>query len=291
MKTGFISIVGRPNVGKSTLLNTLVGEKIAIVSSKPQTTRNRIIGIYNEPDVQFVFVDTPGLHKPKNKLDDYMLREVNEAQEDIDCAIILTEPKPPKRTELDLIERFNRENVPILLCINKTDKYSPKEIAETISQYAKISEYASVIPISSLTNDNVNIIIDELKKVIEDGGIKYYPDEMITDQTLRHMAEEILREKLLKYLNDEIPHGITTSVIEYKERKDKPLTEIRADIICEKSSHKKIIIGQNGQMLKKVASEARADMEKLIGNQVYLECFVKVREDWRDDESFIKNEF
>ncbi len=289
MKTGFITIIGRPNVGKSTLLNAIIGEKIAIVTDKPQTTRSRIVGIYNEEDLQFIFVDTPGLHTPKNKLGEYMVKEANEAADDVDCAIVVTEPKPPKATELRLIERFNKDGVPMILVINKIDKYSRDEVAKAIAEYAKLSNYAAVIPTSALRNNNVSIIIDELKNIIEDGGELFYPDDIATDQTVRHMAAEIIREKLMRRLSDEIPHGITVDVVSFKEREDKPITDIAVSVICERESHKRIVIGKNGALIKAAASEARKEIEELLDCKVFLECFVKVREGWRDDNNFINN--
>ncbi len=289
MKTGFITIIGRPNVGKSTLLNAIIGEKIAIVTDKPQTTRSRIVGIYNEEDVQFIFVDTPGLHTPKNKLGEYMVKEAYEAADDVDCAIVVTEPKPPKATEVRLIERFNKDGIPMILVVNKTDKYSREEVAKTIAEYAKLSDFASVVPTSALRGSNVSIIIDELKKIIEDGGEKFYPDDIATDQTVRHMAAEIIREKLMRRLSDEIPHGITVDVVSFKEREDKPITDIAVSVICERESHKRIVIGKNGALIKAAASEARKEIEDLLDGKVFLECFVKVREGWRDDNNFINN--
>lgn len=292
MKSGFITITGRPNVGKSTLLNAIIGEKIAIVSDKPQTTRKRIVGIYNEKDVQFVFVDTPGIHTAHNKLGEYMNKEANEAADDIDCAVLVVEPRHPGTTEKKLIEKFNSRKTPILLVINKTDKFSKDEIARTIVEYSELSDYASVIPTSALKNDNISIILDELKKVIQDGGEVFYPTDQATDQTERQLAAELVREKLMQKLSDEVPHGIATEIISFKNRSDKPITEIAVSVICERESHKRIIIGKGGEMIKSAATEARQDIEKMLGRKVFIECFVKVREGWRDDQNFIKdNEF
>ena len=287
MKTGFVSIVGRPNVGKSTLLNAIIGEKVAIVSSKPQTTRNRITGIYNEEDVQIVFVDTPGIHTPKNKLGEYMIREVDRAMEDIDAIIMMVEPKAPKTSELKLLERFKKKDIPVILVINKVDVNNKEYVAKTIGQFAELYEFASIVPASALKKDNVDIVKKELLKLIEDGGEVFYPDDIATDQSARQMVAEIIREKLLRSLSEEVPHGIAVETIKFTEREDKPIIDILADIICEKASHKGIVIGKNGQTLKRVASMAREDMEKLLGKKVYLECFVKVKEGWRDNEKFI----
>lgn len=289
MKTGFISIVGRANVGKSTLLNAIIGEKIAIVSSKPQTTRSKITGIYNGDDVQLVFVDTPGLHMPKNKLGQYMVRQVNDAMDGVDAVLLVVEPRPAGKTELQLIERFEALGVPVILIINKIDKVKKEEIAKTIAAYAQLYDFASIIPISALRKDGVQIILDELLSKIGD-GICYYPDDIATDQSVRQMAAEIVREKILRDMYDEIPHGVAVEVESFGERRTKggePITAISVSIICERAAHKGMIIGRQGQMLKKIAGEARKDIETLVGTKVFLECFVKVKEGWRDDEQLL----
>lgn len=286
MKSGFITIVGRPNVGKSTLLNAIIGEKISIVSSKPQTTRGRITGIYNRNDLQLVFIDTPGLHKPKNKLGEKMIKEINEAANDVDCAILVVEPRSPGKTEKDLIDRFKLTDTPIILVINKTDSVKKDYVAKTIIEYSEITSFAAVVPLSALKKDNIQPLIDEIIGIV-DGDTAFYPDDISTDRTERQLVSEILREKLIRRLSDEVPHGINIEIVSFKERDNKPIIDISANIICEKASHKGIVIGKNGENLKKTASLAREDMEKLLGKKVFLECFVKVKEDWRDDERYI----
>ncbi len=292
MRTGFITIAGRSNVGKSTLLNAIIGEKIAIVSDKPQTTRNKIAGIYNRDDLQIVFVDTPGLHAPKNKLGERMIREAEEAMDGIDGAIVVAEPRSPGKTEKNLISRFQAEDIPIILVLNKADITPKEQIAEAIGQYAALCEFASIVPASALKKDNVDALLDEVEKLIapEDGAV-YYPTDIATDQTVRKMASEFIREKILRALSAEVPHGIAVHILSFRERSDKPITEISAEIVCEKDSHKGIIIGKNGRTLKKIASLARADLESLLDRKVFLECFVKVRTAWRDDERFLENEY
>lgn len=286
MKSGFITIAGRPNVGKSTLLNAIIGEKISIVSAKPQTTRGKITGIYNRDNLQLVFIDTPGVHKPKNKLGEKMIREINEAVSDIDCAVLVVEPRSPGKTEKELTERFKASGTPLILAINKTDTVKKDYVAKAIVEYSELADFAAVVPMSALRKDNVQPLIDEIIKIV-DGDTAFYPDDISTDRTERQLVAEILREKLIRRLSDEVPHGINIEIVSFKEREDKPITEISADIVCEKASHKGIIIGKNGESLKKTASIAREDMEKLLGRKVFLECFVKVREGWRDDERYI----
>lgn len=286
MKSGFITIAGRPNVGKSTLLNAIIGEKISIVSSKPQTTRERIVGIYNRKDLQLVFIDTPGLHKPKNKLGKKMIREIKEATLDVDCAVLVVEPRAPGKTETELIERFKKENIPVILVINKTDITKKDIVAKTISEYSDIFDFTAVVPLSALRKDNVDPLIDEIIKTVS-GDVAFYPDDISTDRTERQLAAEILREKLIRRLSDEIPYGINVEIVSFKERENKPIIDISANIICEKASHKGIIIGKNGETLKTAATLARQEAEKLLGKKVFLECFVKVREDWRNDEKYI----
>ena len=290
MKTGFISIVGRANVGKSTLLNAIIGEKVAIVSSKPQTTRSKIIGIYNDNDIQLVFVDTPGLHVPKNKLGQHMIRQANDAMDGVDAILLVVEPRPAGRTELSLIEKFKTLHVPVILVINKIDKVKKADVAKAIENYAGLYEFASVIPMSALRKDGVQIVLDELLPLIKGDGICYYPNDIATSQTIRQMTSEIVREKILCDMYDEIPHGVAVEIESFGEQRTKSgevITSISVAIVCERAAHKGMIIGKQGQMLKKMAAEARRDLEELIGTKVYLECFVKVKEGWRDNERMI----
>lgn len=286
MKSGFITITGRPNVGKSTLLNAIIGEKISIVSAKPQTTRGKIVGIYNREDLQLVFIDTPGVHKPKNKLGEKMIKDVNEALDGVDCAVLVVEPRSPGKTEKELIARFKNDGVPLILVINKTDTVKKDYVAKAIVEYSELCDFAAVVPLSALRRDNVEPLIDEIVKFAH-GDTAYYPDDVSTDRTERQLVSEFLREKLIRRLDDEVPHGINVEIDSFKEREDKPLVEIMATVVCERASHKGIIIGKNGENIKKAATAAREEMEKLLGKKVYLECFVKVKEGWRDDEKYI----
>ncbi len=286
-KTGFVAIVGRPNVGKSTLLNALLGEKIAIISKKPQTTRNRITGILTRGETQFVFLDTPGMHNPKTKLGDFMVKSVSSAIGDVDAAILVVEAgAKPHAIELGLIEKFKKMDMPALLVINKTDKSDAGKVAETINEYSPLYEFSSVVPISALNNDGVDIVLNETENFMEE-GIWFFPEDAITDQPERQIAAEIIREKILRTLDDEIPHG-TAVVIEAFEESSK-LIKIRAEIFCEKASHKGIIIGKHGASLKTIGSYAREDMEKFFGTKVFLDLWVKVKENWRDSNFNISN--
>ncbi len=290
MKTAYISIVGRANVGKSTLLNSIIGEKISIVSNKPQTTRNRVTGIYNRDGLQLVFVDTPGMHTPQNKLGEHMVKAAKEAMEDVDVAVLVVECKPPRNTEKRIIEKLSASETPIILVINKIDRVKKSDIIKAIEEYSKLGEFASVIPISALKKDGVQIVIDEILPFANEDGIQFYPDDIDTDQTVRQMASEIVREKILRNMHDEIPHGVAVEPLVFKDRENKngeTVTDIVLNIICEKESHKGMLIGKAGSMLKKTATEAREDIEKLLENKVNLQCYVKVKENWRDSEKII----
>lgn len=290
MRTAFISIVGRANVGKSTLLNAIIGDKVSIVSNKPQTTRNKITGIYNKEDLQLVFVDTPGMHTPKNKLGEHMVKAVSEAIEDVDVALLVVECKPPRATEEKLIARLAAHNIPIILVINKIDTIKKAEVIKYIAEYSKLHDFAAVVPISAMRKDGVQIILDEIMPFTNEDGIQYYPEDSYTDQTVRQMASEIVREKVLRNMHDEIPHGVAIEPLVFKDRKNKAgedVTDIIINIICEKESHKGMLIGKAGSMLKKMATEARKDIEELLGNKVNLQCYVKVKENWRDSEKII----
>ncbi|MCI8388546.1 MAG: GTPase Era [Clostridiales bacterium] len=286
-KTGFIAIVGRPNVGKSTLLNALLGEKVAIVSNKPQTTRNRITGILTDEENQFVFLDTPGMLKPKNKLGDYMVKTISSTMGDVDAAILVVDAaKPVSDIEKTLIERLKKQKAPIILAINKTDTVNGAKVAECIIAYSELADFEAVIPMAAIKGEGVKIVTDEAAKLLHDGDW-FFPEDMITDQPERALAAEIIREKLLRTLNDEIPHG-TAVVIEAFEEKP-TLIKIRAEIYCEKDSHKGIIIGKGGAELKKVGTWAREDMEAFFGVQVHLDLWVRVKENWRDNASLLNS--
>ena len=284
-KTGFIAIVGRPNVGKSTLLNSLLGEKVSIVSSKPQTTRNRITGILTEGENQFVFLDTPGMLKPKNKLGDYMVKTISSTMVDVDAAILVVDAaKAPSEVEETILKRLARLGTPVILAINKTDTVNATKVAECIMAYSELADFEAVIPMAASKNEGVPIVIEEAAKLLYEGDW-YFSEDMITDQPERMLAAEIIREKLLRTLNDEIPHG-TAVVIEAWEEKP-TLIKIRAEIFCEKDSHKGIIIGKQGAALKKVGTWAREDMEAFFGVQVHLDLWVKVKENWRDNAGLL----
>lgn len=284
-RTGFIAIVGRPNVGKSTLLNALLGEKISIVSNKPQTTRNRITGILTVGEDQFVFLDTPGMLKPKNKLGDYMVKTITSAIGEVDAAILVVDAaKAVSDVEEGILARFKKQETPVILAINKTDTVNATRVAECIMAYSALYDFEAVIPMSAVKNEGVSIVTDEAAKLLHESGW-FFPEDMLTDQPERLLAAEIIREKLLRTLNDEIPHG-TAVVIEAFEESQK-IIKIRAEIFCEKDSHKGIIIGKGGAALKKVGTWAREDMEAFFGVKVHLDLWVKVKENWRDNASLL----
>lgn len=284
-KTGFIAIVGRANVGKSTLLNAMMGEKISIVSKKPQTTRNRITGILTKGDNQFVFVDTPGMHKPKTSLGTYMVKAINGAVADVDAAILVADASYlPGDIEKKLIEKLNKLELPVILVLNKTDLAEPAKIAEVITAYATLSEYASVIPMSAMKNDGVSIVLDEAEKLLPEGDF-IFDEDALTDQPERQIAAEVIREKILRLCDDEIPHGCAVVIEEFTEGRD--LVKIRAEIYCERESHKRILIGKGGATLKTIGSYAREDLEKFFGVKIYLDLWVRVKENWRDKPSAV----
>ncbi len=284
-KTGFIALVGRPNVGKSTLLNTLLEEKIAAVSRKPQTTRTSITGILTKGSRQYVFLDTPGVHKPRTKLGDMMMKSVGNATTDVCLVLLVVEPLAQIHPiEKELMEKFGKMGVPVVLLINKTDIYTPEDIIRTIDVFSKEYSFHSVIPLSGKTGEGVDIIFKEAEPFLEEAEW-FFPSDMITDQPERTIAGEIIREKLLKLLDKEIPHGIAVVIEEFKEG-DKRI-DIRAEIFCEKASHKKIIIGKDGAMLKKVGSFAREDLEAFFGTHVNINLWVKVKENWRDNDRLL----
>jgi len=286
-KTGFIAIVGRPNVGKSTLMNQIIGEKIAIVSAKPQTTRNRIIGIHTTGEAQFVFLDTPGIHRPKNKLGDYMVKAANSSMKDADAVILVVEAdKPVSEVEENVMAYLKRTETPSILAINKVDLTNREVIAQTITAYAAMHDFDAFVPICARKGENVPALLEECTKFLEPSDW-FFPEDMITDQPERQVAAEIIREKILRTLDKEIPHGTAVVIEEFKE--EKGLVSIRAEIFCEKASHKGIIVGKNGASLKLIGSYARADLEKLLGTKVYLDLWVKVKENWRESTAIVSN--
>lgn len=280
-RTAFIAIVGRPNVGKSTLLNAILGEKIAIVSSKPQTTRNRITGILTRGEDQFVFLDTPGFQRPRTKLGDYMLKASSSSIGSSDAAIIMADAfHAPGDIEKNIIEQIVANKIPAILVLNKVDMSDPVKLAETIAQYDAIYKFDAVIPTSASKGQGVDIVLSECEKFLSESEW-FFPEDMITDQPERMIAAETIREKILRTLNDEIPHGTAVSIEEFKD--EGKILRIRADIYCEKASHKGIIIGKNGEALKTIGSYAREDLERFFGVKVYINLWVKVKEKWRDN--------
>ena len=288
-KSGMISIVGRPNVGKSTLTNALVGEKIAIVTNKPQTTRNRICAVVNRNDCQFVFMDTPGLHKARTKLGDYMVNVVKESVADVDAVLLLVEPIPHiGGPEAELIARIKSLNVPSVLVINKIDTVEKEALLAVMDTYAQAHSFNAILPISAKNNEGVEELLDLLANFLPEGP-QLFPEDMVTDQPERQVCAEILREKLLLCLDKEIPHGTAVELVRFAERERDEVIEVDATIYCEKASHKGIIIGKGGAMLKKISTLARKDMERFMGTKVYLQTWVKVKENWRDNLNLIQN--
>lgn len=287
-KAAVISVVGRPNVGKSTLVNKLVGFKVAIVSRKPQTTRTRITGVLTKDDCQYVFLDTPGLHKPRSKLGDFMVKVVTDTVAEVDVAALVVEPVPSiGPAEQALIKQIKESGIPAILVINKVDTVPHESLLEVIAVYAAQHEFDAVVPVSARTGEGTNALLHEFKKFALEGPA-LFPEDMVSDQPERQIAAEIIREKLLRLLDREVPHGVAVGIDRWNERED-GLTEINATIYCEKASHKGIIIGKGGEMLKKIGKTARLDIEKNFDRRVYLELWVKVKEDWRNNASQVKN--
>ena len=283
-----ITVCGRPNVGKSTLTNALVGEKIAIVSNKPQTTRNRITGIVSRGATQFVLMDTPGFHRPRTKLGDYMVNVVRESVADVDGVLLLVEPVAAVGPQEEaLLERLREGGAPVILVINKIDTVERTRLLEVIAAYAPLYDFEAVIPVSAKTGEGLDELMDEMEKFAAEGP-HFFPDDMITDQPERQICAELLREKLLLCLDKEIPHGTAVELTRFTERED-GVIEMEATIYCEKDSHKGIIIGKKGAMLKKIGELARADMEEFLGAKVFLQTWVKVKENWRDSVGLLRN--
>ena len=286
-RTVFISIVGRPNVGKSTIMNRILGEKVAIVSNKPQTTRNCIRGILTEGEDQFVFFDTPGIHRPQNRLGDYMVTAAKSGMQQGDVVMLVVDVnKPVSKTELEVIEYLKREGVPSILVLNKIDTVRREQIAEKIAAYATKHECDAVVPVSAKSGKHVDEVMDELSKFLRESEW-FFPEDVATDQPMRQYVSEIIREKLLRALDREVPHGIAVVIEEYRDTGS--LIKIRAEIICEKQSHKQIIIGKGGEVLKKVGMYSREELEKLTGSKIFLDLWVRVKENWREREGLVSN--
>ena len=286
-RTSFIAIVGRPNVGKSTLLNAILGEKVAIVSKKPQTTRNRITGIHTAGEDQFVFLDTPGMHKPRTKLGDFMVKTANDTLGGVDAAILVVEAREEVGDiEASLISRIKSDGLPAILVVNKIDAVRPANIAKTIAAYAAAYDFDAVIPTSAKSGKGIDILISECERYLNESEW-FFPEDIVTDQPEKKIASEIIREKLLRLLEDEIPHGIAVTIEEWTEKRD--VVKIRAEIYCERQSHKGIIIGKHGATIKTVGTYAREDIEKMLDTKVFLDLYVRVKENWRDSDFNINN--
>ncbi|AEB76493.1 GTPase Era [Clostridium botulinum] len=286
-KSGFISIIGRPNVGKSTLINEILGEKLSIVSCRPQTTRNNIRAILTKEDYQLVFLDTPGIHKPRHKLGEYMVKAAESSKDEVDLIVFITTPQSEigKGDEL-ILENIKNSNKPVFLIVNKIDENPPELVAETLKKYSEYMEFKEIIPISAQKNKNVDTLLDLMIKYMPEGP-KYYPDDMITDVQERFVVSEIIREKALKLLSEEVPHGIAVEIISMKQAKNGTY-HIDANLLCEKDSHKGIVIGKGGQMLKRIGTYARQDISKFLDAKVNLKVWVRVKKEWRDSNFMLK---
>lgn len=288
-KSGFVSIIGRPNVGKSTLTNKLIGEKISIISSKPQTTRNAIKAIINTDHSQIVIIDTPGIHKPKNKLGEYMVKLAESTLNEVDVILFLVEAtdEKPGTGDLHIAEQLKTVKTPVILVINKIDLVKKELILQRISEFSQLMDFKAVIPISALNDEGTDIVISEITKLLPEGP-KYFPEDIITDQPEKMLAAELIREKILELVMDEVPHGTGVEIISYKEREGKNMIDIEANIYCERDTHKGILIGKEGAMLKKIGTLARIEMENLLGARVFLKLWVKVKPDWRNSENVLR---
>ncbi|MCX7923511.1 MAG: GTPase Era [Clostridia bacterium] len=288
-KSGFVTIIGRPNVGKSTLLNRLTGEKIAIMSDKPQTTRNTIKAVITNEEYQIVLMDTPGMHKPKTKLGQYMMSVATETLNEVDAVLFLIEATDlqPGSGDAHIMEQLKGLKTPVFLIINKIDLVKKEQILATITAYKEQLDFATIVPVSALNNQGIDIILEEIKKVLPEGP-KYFPEDMLTDQPEKIIAAELIREKILQMISDEVPHGVGVEILSFKQREGKDMVDIQANIYCERDSHKGILIGKEGKMLKRIGSLSRGEIEKLLGTKVFMELWVKVKPDWRNSENMLK---
>ncbi len=288
-KSGFVTIIGRPNVGKSTLMNSMIGEKISIMSDKPQTTRNKIRTVYTDDEAQIIFLDTPGIHKPKNQLGEFMNTEVDSALDGMDVLIMITDEfnkvGPGDEFIIDKIKDLKTKKI---LILNKIDKFNQEAVIKMAQEFDKYKAFDDILPMSALKNAGVDSLIKLIIKYLKPGPM-YFPSDYITDRPERFVVSEIIREKALMYLNEEVPHGIAVEIEEMKERKNKDLVDIRASILCEKKSHKSIIIGKEGRKIKGIGKSAREDIERLLGSQVNLQLFVKISENWRDNNYLLRS--
>ena len=289
LKSGYVAMIGRPNVGKSTLMNHLIGQKIAITSRKPQTTRNRIRTVYNDARGQIVFLDTPGIHKAKNRLGEYMVDAAEKSLKDVDAVLWLIEPGDyVGAAEQHIARLLGRSGLPVILVINKTDRCRKEEVAKTMEAYRGLCRFSDTVAVSALHSTNLDLVLDAVFAVLPVGP-RFFDEDTITDQPVRQIAAEMIREKALRSMGQEIPHGIAVVIEKMRERPDGSVTDIEAVIICERESHKGIIIGKKGAMLKKIGTEARQDIEKMLDGHVNLKLWVKVRKDWRESDILLKN--
>lgn len=287
MKSGFVAIIGRPNSGKSTLLNRFIGEKISIVSQRPQTTRDRITGVLTSQDYQIAFVDTPGIHTPKNSLGGYMMKSVRRAREGVDVVLYVCDAgRYLQEKDIEMLDKLIADGNNVIIAVNKVDEVTDEKIAEIFVKLKELNGAKAIVPISALKGKNTVVLLDEILKLVPEGEM-LFPEDMYTDKTERFLVGEFIREKALRFLSDEIPHGIGVEIKKFSERED-GIVDVEADIICERESHKGIIIGKGGEMLKKILSSARRDMEELLSAKVFLKGFVKVKAEWRDNESVLR---
>ncbi len=288
-KSGFVSVIGRPNVGKSTTINAIVGEKVAIISDKPQTTRNKIQAVYSDSDSQIVFIDTPGIHKPKNKLGEFMVSAANQTFNEVDLLIFMVDSSISMGPgDSRILESLKNIKTPKILVVNKIDTIEKEDLIKIVEKYHAKGIFDEIVPISAAKNKNVQTLINVIKGYMEEGP-KYFPDDMVTDQPERVIVSEIIREKVLLYTEKEVPHGVAVDIERIKKRKEKDIIDVSAVIYCERDSHKGIIIGKNGRKLKGIGKAAREEIEALFGSQVNLQTWVKVKENWRDRENYVKN--
>ena len=288
-KSGFVSVIGRPNVGKSTTINAIVGEKVAIISDKPQTTRNKIHAVYSDVDSQIVFIDTPGIHKPKNKLGEFMVSAANQTFNEVDLLIFMVDSSISMGPgDSRILESLKNIKTPKILVVNKIDTIEKEDLIKIVEKYHAKGIFDEIVPISAAKSKNVDTLVNVIKGYMEEGP-KYFPDDMITDQPERVIVSEIIREKVLLYTEKEVPHGVAVDIERIKKRKEKDIIDVSAVIYCERDSHKGIIIGKNGRKLKGIGKAAREEIEALFGSKVNLQTWVKVKENWRDRENYVKN--